>query len=40
MCNSTEYMGHSLSDGNYFLATNVAVWEVEDMCLKTCVLYL
>jgi len=38
MCNSTEYMGHS-SDGNYFLATDVAVWEVKDMCLKTCVMY-
>ena len=40
MCNSTEYMGQSLSDGNYFLATNVAAWEMEDMCLKTCVMHL
>jgi hypothetical protein len=40
MCNSTENMGLSLSDGNCFLATNVAAWEVEDVCLKTCAMYL
>jgi hypothetical protein len=40
VCNSIEYMGHSLSEGNYFLATNVAAWEVEDMCLEMCVMYL